>query len=478
MSSLEDPMPDYDVIVLGGGSAGTSAGRAAAMAGARTAVVNDGELGGLCILRGCMPTKAMLASAHVAHEARHTEPFGVDLQGQVVPRFDRIMARKDRLVERFKRAKVASVEAQEFDLLPGRASFEPGGGVAVNGRVLTARRYVIATGSVPQVPSIPGLNDVPFLTSDDVMKLTSPPASLVVYGAGPIGLELAQFFARIGVEVLLVVRSPLLHHYDLECGAELAGALSSEPNLELAVPATIDEVERIGSRVRVRIESEGRIREHRADALLMATGRRAALDGMGLEHVGLDPRGDHLSHDAAMRTENPDVFVAGDATGAFQILHLANQEGTVAGHNAAGVSPERTMDYRLKMSVVFTDPPFAHVGLTETEVEDERAGGREVCTSTVAFPKTGRAITMEVEQGLWKLVIDRASCEILGSAILGPRADDLIHLISLMMHYRGTVHDIPRLPWYHPTLSEVMINLGRDLAGRTGGCERPPAPPA
>jgi len=471
-------MPDYDVIVLGGGSAGTAAGRAAAMAGARTAVVNDGELGGLCILRGCMPTKAMLASAHVLHEAKRTEAFGVGLEGRVVPHFDRIMARKDRLVERFKRAKIAGIEAQDYELLQGRASFEPGGGVAVNGRVLTARRYVIATGSAPQAPPVHGLEDAPYLTSDDVMKLDTAPASLVVYGAGPIGLELAQFFARIGTEVLLVARLPLLHHFDLDCGAELARVLSSEPRLELAVPSTLVEVQRQGAGVRVRVESQGETRDHRADALLIATGRRAALDGLGLEHIGLTADGGRLRHDAAMRTDNPDIFAAGDATGAFQILHLANQEGTVAGANAAGASPEHTMDYRLKMSVVFTDPPFAHVGLTGSEIESDQARGREIVTSSVAFPQTGRAITMEVEHGLWKLVIDRSTCEILGSAILGPRADDLIHLIALMMYYGGTIHDVSRLPWYHPTLAEVMVNLGRDLAGKTHRCECPPAPPA
>jgi pyruvate/2-oxoglutarate dehydrogenase complex dihydrolipoamide dehydrogenase (E3) component len=471
-------MPDYDVIVLGGGSAGTAAGRAAAMAGARTAVVNDGELGGLCILRGCMPTKAMLASAHVLHEAGRTEPFGVDLEGRLVPRFDRIMTRKDRLVERFQRAKIESIEAQDYELLSGRASFRPGGGVRVGDRVLTARRYVIATGSVPQVPPIPGLDRVPYLTSDDVMTLVRPPASLVVYGGGPTGLELAQFFARIGTRVLVVVRSPLLHHLDPDSGRELARVLRDEPNLELAEPSTIVEAVRGGSGIRVRIETAGERSDREADALLIATGRRAALDHLGLEHIGLRLERGLLAHDATMRTENPDILVAGDATGAFQILHLANQEGTVAGHNAAGACPGRVMDYRLKMIVMFTDPPFAHVGLTEAEVEAERAVGREIVTSTVAFPSTGRAITMEVEHGHWRLVADRTTGEVLGSTILGPRADDLIHLVSVMMYHRGTVHDVPELPWYHPTLSEVMINLARDFAAKTDRRERPAAPPA
>ena len=471
-------MSDYDVIVLGGGSAGTSAARAANQAGARTAVINDGELGGLCILRGCMPTKAMLASAHVAREVTRTEPFGVRLQGRAVPDFARIMARKNTQVARFQRAKIASVESQDYEVIFGRASFAPGGGVAVGGKVITARRYVIATGSVPAVPPVPGIDHVPFLTSDDVMRLEEPPASLVVLGSGPVGLELAQFFARIGTRVLLVGRSPLLARYDPDCGAELTRVFEQEPGLDLAVPAKVDAVRRDGSGLALRIESGGGAREHRVEALLVATGRRAALDDLRLENVGLEPRSGRLQHDASMRTANPDIFVAGDGTGEYQVLHLANQEGTVAGYNAAGVSPERLMDYRLKMFVIFTDPPFAHVGLTIAEVAKAQAQGRRIVVSKVRFPETGRAITMEVEHGLWKLIADQETCEFLGSAILGPRADDLIHLISQMMYFRGTGHDISRLPWYHPTLSEVMINLGRDLADRVAGCEKAPPPPA
>ena len=469
---------DYDVIVLGGGSAGAAAGRAASLAGARTAVINDGELGGLCILRGCMPTKTMLQSAHIVHEATHAEPLGVRLEGRMVPEFGRIMARKDALVERFKRAKIASIESQDYDVLDGRAVFAAGGGVSLAGQTLKARGYVIATGSVPRVPPLPGLDTGPYLTSDDVMRLESPPASMVICGAGAVGLELAQFFARVGTEVLLVARTPLLSRYDRESGEELTRVLGDEPRIDLAIPGELIDVGPDGSGVRVRYESAGRVEECKVDALLIAKGRRAALDDLGLEHVGLSPDDGALSHDARMQTSNPEVFVSGDATGVHQILHLANQEGAIAGHNAAGGEPPRTIDYRLKMSVTFTDPPFAHVGMTEHEVEAERAAGREILEGRASFPKTGRAITMGARHGLWKLWVDRGSCEVLGSVILGPRADDLVHLVSQMMYYRGTVNDIAKLPWYHPTLSEVMITLGRDLAGKFDSCELPTEPPA
>jgi len=454
-------MSDHDVIVLGGGSAGTSAARAASLAGARTLMINDGELGGLCILRGCMPTKAMLASAHALSETRHLEQFGVRLEGRAVPDFKRIMERRESQVRRFQRAKIRSVESQDYEVLFGRGRFAPGGGVEVGGRRLTARRYVVATGSVPSSISIPGLDDVPVITSDDVMKLDSRPGSLVVQGAGPIGLELAQFFARIGTRVLLVNRSPLLSHSDLECGQELYRALEDEPGLELAVPGTIERVEPSGRGLVAAVHrGDGGTLRYEADALLMATGRRAALDDLGLENVGLAPENGTLEHDATMRTDNPAIYVAGDATGSYQILHLSNQEGSIAGHNAAGREPPQRMDYRLRMAVVFTDPPYATVGLNQTDATHE---GRRVVVGRAAFPETGRAITMSTRYGLWKLLADPTTGEVLGSSILGPRADDLVHLISMAMHYRSTAAQLCALPWYHPTLSEVILNVGRDI---------------
>ena len=456
-------MHDYDVIVLGGGSAGSSAAAAATEAGARTAMINRGELGGLCILRGCMPTKAMLASADAVHAAERLEPFGARLEGRVVPDFARIMERKGAQVARFQRAKIDDIESSDYEVLSGEVRFAPGGGVDVDGRRLTARSYVIATGSEPIVRPIPGIEEVPVWTSDDVMEMTEQPRSLLVLGGGPIGLELAQFFARIGTDVLVVQRSPLLGRYDAETGAELQRALEAESRLAFAMPGRIEELRADGPGLVATIRDGESSREHRADGLLMAVGRRAALGGLGLEHVGLEPTGETLEHDLEMRTARPEIFVAGDASGSHQLLHLSNAEGRVAGHNAAGGRPARRIDYRLRMQVVFTDPPWAQIGATESTA---KADGHDLVVGRSRLPETGRAITMETRHGLWKVLADRASSEILGSALVGPRADDLIHLIAVLMHHRAKVADLREIPWYHPTLSEVMINVRRDLERR------------
>ncbi len=199
---------------------------------------------------------------------------------------------------------------------------------------------------------------------------------------------------------------------------------------------------------------------HEAESYLCAVGQHAALDGIGLEPAGIEASRGVVSHDAHLQTSNPRVFVAGDATGSHQILHLANQEGKVAGWNAMR-GPERIQDYRLKMSVVFTDPPFASVGMSEPEAQ---AAGVDVLCARKHWPQQGRAIVMETRHGMIKLLADSANGRIVGCQILGPRADDLIHIPAAMMHYGGTAEDVGQLPWYHPTLAEAFIELGRELS--------------
>jgi len=458
-------MPDYDVIVIGGGSAGTTAAAAATNAGARTALVNDGELGGLCILRGCMPTKSMLAAAHALHDVDELDSFGIHLEGHAKADFTRIMARKDGHVARFKKGKLSKIEASDYEVIDGRGSFTPEGTFEVNGREVSAASYVIATGSNAAMLPIPGLEQVPVLTSDSVMRLESQPSRLIVQGAGAIGLELGQFFARVGTEVLLVNRSPLLSRYDPECGAELRRAFEAEPRFEACVPGSIERLRPTATGLVADVKCGDSSREVEADALLMATGRDAAIANIGLEHVGLDPSGGWIEFDHRMCTSNPAIFVAGDSTAACQILHIANQEGRVAGHNAAlsaldkAGSGDKKMDYRVRMSMIFTDPPYADVGMTEVAARNR---GADIVVGKAQIPQTGRAITMGARFGVWKLIVDRASREVVGGTLLGPRADDVAHLISVMMFHHTRVDEILEMPWYHPTLSEVVLDLARD----------------
>lgn len=453
-------MREYDVLVLGGGTAGTAAAKAAVDGGARTAMFNDGELGGLCILRGCMPTKTMLHAAHLAHQAGHHQTPGVG-RAQLEIDFAEVMANKDRKVERFVKAKLRGIESGGYQVIDARARFTGPDTVEAGGETFRfTRGAVIATGSVPAVPRLAGLENVPYWSSDDVMRLTQQPRSVLVVGSGAIGLELTQFFSRMGTRVILVSRRQILPSADPFIAAEMERALRDEPNLQLFAPAPPQRVEKTDSGVRLFVETSAGERSFESDALLLATGRHAAVADLGLEVAGVQLDGKRISCGDDMRTSNPRIFVAGDASGDKLILHVANWEGRVAGLGAAAVPGEHRVNHLLHMEVVFTDPPLATVGMDQTQARD---AGLDVVTATLRFPETGRAITMDVGHGAAVLVAGRRTGEIHGAQILGPRADDLIHILSGIMYYRGTAAQMLEMPWYHPTISEVLLTLARDL---------------
>ena len=453
-------MHSYDVLVLGGGTAGSAAAEAAHRTGARVAMFNDGELGGLCILRGCMPTKTLLHAAHLVHHSSHSTTDGIRVKGADVD-FAAVMANKDAKVERFKRAKIAGIEGGGYEVIDARARFSGPDTVEAGDEIYRfTRGAVIATGSVPSIPPIPGLDDVPYMTSDDVMRLTERPDSILALGSGAVGLELCQFFARIGTRVTLVSRRRVFEKIDPVLADEMERVLGSEPGFDLIQPVRPVGVSRRAGKVEFRLEDERRVV---ADALLLGTGRSPLLDGLGLPAAGIEVRDGAVVHGDDLRTSNRRVFVAGDATGDEMILHVASDEGRVAGLNAALEESVERVDRRLAMQVVFTDPPLATLGLTEPQTREQ---GRSIVTSQILLPETGRAITGDVRHGLCKFVADTETGEILGAQILGPRADDLIHTLAAVLFYRGTAADLVSMPWYHPTVSEVFLSLAGEIEER------------
>lgn len=456
----------HDVAVIGGGSAGYAAARVARDAGADVAIVDSGPLGGLCILRGCMPTKAILRSAEVAALSRRGPEFGL---AAMSPRIDlsAVFERKNRLVQEFAKDRIASLRDPKFTLYESRAEFVSPHEVLVGADRLTAEAFVIATGSTVSPVPIRGLEEVGYLTSDTALEIRRLPASLVVMGGGPVAVEFAQFFSRVGTAVTIIQRSPtLLSDMDEDVGRALAAALRAE-GIEVLTGVSVDEAIRdaAGKTVRVRLP-DGSHRSASAEEVLHALGRRPNIDGLALDRAGIAVADGRLTVGPDMRTAQPHIFAVGDVNDLTPVVHSAVIQGEVAGYNATHPDrPPRTVDRRLDMEAVFTEPQVAAVGLSERACR-ERA--RPYLTAKYPFADHGKAMCLGATHGFVKLLCDPKRGEVIGAHIVGPEAAELIHELVAVMHFRGTAHDLLRMPHYHPTLAEIITYPAESIVEQLG----------
>ncbi len=458
----------YDVAVLGGGSAGYAAARTAAAAGLRAVVLEGGqEVGGLCILRGCMPSKALLYAAEALHLARQGATWGLRIPKAGFD-FAKVMARKRAMVEDFAGFRRQQLNEGLFDFLRARARFVDGHTLELietgsKPRWLTARHFIISTGSVPAPPPCPGLEEAGFLTSDAALALPAPPRSLVVLGGGPVAVELAQFFCRMDVKVTLIQRSgQVLREFDPDAVTALETVLRRE-GVEIFAPTRLARVFRKGRSKVVEFACGNRKRTVAAAEILAATGRSPNTAGLGLERIGVRTKEGRILTNAAMQSSAPHIYAAGDCTGPHQIVHIAVEQGELAAHNIAHPGRRREMDYRLLTRVVFTDPQVAAVGLTEKE---GRARRRPFLAASYPFADHGKSLIMEAKDGFVKLLADPKQGEILGGACVGPLGGELIHEIIAAMSQRMTVRELAAMPHYHPTLAEIWTYPAGELAGR------------
>ncbi len=451
---------DFDVVVIGGGSAGFAAASTAQSAGAGVAIVDHGPLGGLCILRGCMPTKAILRSAEVMALMRRAEEFG--LAGvRVGADLGAINDRKKRLIDEFAHYRAGQLRDPRFTLFEEKASFVSPREVRAGNRILTAKSFIIATGSQVGRYPIPGLEEAGYLTSDDILELRQAPESMIVLGAGAVGVELAQFFSRIGVRVSLIQRSGHILSKGDEDLARPVEARFREEGMQVFTGTRLIRVERNGPQRTVVFEQDGRQKSVAADVILQALGRVPRTDGLNLEAAGVNAGPKGIEVNAEMRTRQPHIFAVGDVNGHYEIVHIAIQQGEIAAHNA--VHPDRPplrMDERLKMNVVFTDPQVASVGLLEKECRDRNL---PYLTASYPFDDHGKSLILGETHGHVKILCQPGTGEILGAHIVGPEAGELIHQLATLMHFHGTVHDLARVPFYHPTLSEILSYPAEEL---------------
>lgn len=443
----------HDVVVIGGGSAGYAAARTARDCGADVAIVDPGPLGGLCILRGCMPTKTILRSAEIAALMRRAGEFGLS-PVEVRANLSAIVDRKNNLVREFADYRIRQLRDPVYTLYEAPASFLSPHLLQVGNDQITAKSFVIATGSIPRVGIVPGLDHGQCLTSDALLDLRKQPESLIVLGAGPVGLELGQFFARIGTRVTIVQRSPcVLSHLDQDIGSALMQALEGE-GLSILAEAAVQRIDTAGKQPEVHLVRRGTEQSLSGELVLNALGRVPNIAGLNLPAAGVIIEADRVVVNGGMRTSQPHIFAVGDVTNLYDIVHIAIQQGELAGWNACHpTQAPKCFDDRLVTEVVFTDPQVAVVGLSEKACH---AKGIPYLTASYPFADHGKAMCLGATHGFVKLVADPTTGVLLGAQIVGAEAGELIHELIAVMYYRGTVQDLLLIPHYHPTLAEIL----------------------
>lgn len=443
----------HEIVVIGGGSAGYAAARTAHACGADVAIVDPGPLGGLCILRGCMPTKTILRSAEIAALMRRAGEFGLS-PSTVRADLAAIVDRKQRLVREFADYRIGQLRDPAYTLYEAPASFLSPHLIRVGDDQITAQAFILATGSTPRTDVVPGLDHPACLTSDTLLDLRVQPESLIVLGAGPVGLELGQFFSRIGTKVTIVQRSAsILSHLDDDIGFALREALEQD-GLSIQTEATLHRIEGDPRRPVATYSRQGVEQTLAGEVFLNALGRVPNLAGLNLSAAGVKTEGGRVVVDRAMRTSQPHIFAAGDITNLYDIVHIAIQQGELAGWNAR--HPEaapKEFDNRLVAEVVFTDPQVAVVGLSEKAC---RARAIPYLAASYPFADHGKAMCLGATHGFVKLLADPEVGTLLGAQIIGPEAGELIHELIAVLYYRGTVRDLLAIPHYHPTLAEIV----------------------
>ena len=458
----------FDLVILGSGSAAFAAALRAAEMGKTVAITESRILGGTCVNRGCLPSKNLIEAARVVWDAAHPRFAGIT--GASLPvDFGRLIAQKDEIVEQYRGRKYESIigDGRAISVFEGAARLNSDLTVSVGDTVLEGEKVLVATGTRPQIVDVPGLGDVPYLTSDLLgtepgLELREAPASLIIVGAGYIALELGQLFHRLGTQVTIVSRSPeILHAYEPETGIAVREAFTGE-GIEVLTGAHVTAVRRATEDVEVTISLAGdttRVADttRTAERLLVATGRAPNTEGLGLDTVDIatDEHG-YITVDEFLRTTNPRVYAVGDVIGANQGSQLATpvgaHDGGIAAANALGAEP-RAVDHTVIPRAIFIEPQVAVVGLNDREANE--AGYRCSCR-TVPLSLVPRAAAVHDTKGFVKMLRDADTDRVLGVTMVGREAAEVIHEAAMALRLGARVQDFVDMIHIYPTMAEAL----------------------
>jgi dihydrolipoamide dehydrogenase len=450
----------YDVVVIGAGTGGYSCALRAAQLGKRVAIVErDERLGGTCLLRGCIPTKALLQSAAVMDAVNRSDGWGIKASGE--PDWTQVQAFETKMVDKLVRGVTGLINARNVEVVNGSATLQPGPSVEVAGRTLTASDVVVATGSTPRL--LPGLAiSGRVITSNEALWYRELPSSAVIIGAGAIGLEFASFYRSMGAEVTVVEALPRVAPLeDEDLSKEIARAFRKR-KIATHAGASVTSVNDAGDHVEVAFDADGTSQTANADVCLVAVGRGPVTEGLGLEEAGIELDRGFVKVDGQLQTTAPHVWAIGDvAATPLQLAHVSFTEGYAVAERIAGI-PVAEIDYTQIPRVTYCTPEIASVGITEAQAIER---GHEVDVERLNFQAIGKA-NMLGEGGLVKIVAEKDGGSVLGVHMVGPHVTDLISEAMLAVAWEAVPAEVAALMHPHPSLSEGVGEAFLGLAGK------------
>ncbi|WP_217282435.1 mercury(II) reductase [Sediminibacillus sp. JSM 1682029] len=434
-----DIKSDYDLLIIGSGGAAFSAAIKSTEYGAKVGMIERGTVGGTCVNIGCVPSKTLLRAGEIKRLTKANPFTGLQTSDGEVD-LASLVNQKDELVSELRNQKyIDLIDEYGFDLIKGEAKFVDENTVEVNEQKLSAKRFLIATGASPSIPTILGLEKVDYLTSTTLLELKKVPKRLTVIGSGYIGLELGQLFDNLGSKVTLIQRSErLLKEYDPEI-SEAVEKVLTEQGINLVTGATYERVEQVGDVKKVYITVNGKKKVVESEQLLIATGRKPNTDSLNLSAAGVNvgKRNEILINDYA-QTNNEKIYAAGDVTLGPQFVYVAAYEGGVVADNAIG-GLNKKIDLSVIPAVTFINPSIATVGLTEEQAKEQRY---KVKTSVLSLDAVPRAIVNRETTGIFKLVVDAKTLKVLGVHIVAENAGDVIYAATLAVKFGLTVENL------------------------------------
>ncbi|WHY60629.1 dihydrolipoyl dehydrogenase [Cytobacillus firmus] len=466
---------EYDLVILGGGTGGYVAAIRASQLGLKTAIVEKGKLGGTCLHKGCIPSKALLRSAEVFATAKHSEDFGV-ITSDVSINFGKVQERKNKIVDQLhkgvqhlmKQGKIDVFEGTGrilgpsiFSPMPGTISVEMNNGD--ENEMLIPKNVIVATGSRPR--TLPGL-DIDgqlVMTSDEALALEEVPNSIIIVGGGVIGIEWASMLSDFGADVTVIEYADrIIPTEDKEISKEMQRLMKKKGVKIVTGAKVLPETLQKGEGVTISAEVKGSQKEFSAEKLLVSVGRQANTEGIGIENTDIQIEKGFISANEYFQTKESHIYAIGDVIGGLQLAHVASHEGIVAVEHIAGQNPS-PIDYSLVSKCIYSSPEAASVGLTEEEAKEK---GHNVKTGKFSFRAIGKALVFGESDGFVKIVADKDSDDILGVHMIGPHVTDMISEAGLARVLDATPWEVAHTIHPHPTLSEAIGEAALAVDGK------------